>query len=78
MYYVKFGLPNDVTSWRSCSFAARGCVNRIRLLSPRSDDHSGVLIGAGWTPRFDWPACVLADDISTRLVDCTRAGASGS
>ncbi len=36
MYQVKYSLLNGVTSWR---------VFRIRLLSLRRDDHSGVLIG---------------------------------
>ncbi len=39
-----------------------------RLLVPlRRDDHSGVLIGAGGTRRSDWPARVLATDVSTRI-----------
>ncbi len=43
----------------------RDCVNRIRLLPPRRDDHSGVLIGAGGMRRSGWPARVWADDVST-------------
>ncbi len=49
----------------------RGCVNRIRLLPLRRDDHSGVLIGAGGEQRSDWPARVLANDVST--IDGPRA-----
>ncbi len=63
MYY---SLLNDITRWRSCSGVRRGCVNRIRLLPLRHDDHSGVLIGVGGTRRSDWPACVLANDVSMR------------
>ncbi len=43
------------------------CVNRIRLWPLRRDYHSGVLIGAGGRRRSDWSACVLANDVSTRL-----------
>ncbi len=42
-----------------------GGVNRIRLWPLKRDDHSGVLIGAGGTRRSDWPARVLANDVST-------------
>ncbi len=45
----------------------RGCVFRIRIWPLRRDDHSGVLIGAGGRRRSDWPARVLANDISTRI-----------
>ncbi len=45
----------------------RGCVIRIRLWPLRRDDHSGILIGAGGERRFDWPAHVLANDVSTRI-----------
>ncbi len=45
----------------------RGCVNRIRLWPLRRDDHSGVLSGAGGTWRSDWPAHVLANDVSARI-----------
>ncbi len=31
MYYGKYSLLNDITSWRSCSGVPRDCVNRIRL-----------------------------------------------
>ncbi len=44
-----------------------GYVNSIRLWSLRRDDHSGVLIGAGGARRADWPARVLANDVSTRI-----------
>ncbi len=44
-----------------------GGVNRIRLWPLKRDDHSGVLIGAGGTRRSDWPAGVLANDVSTRI-----------
>ncbi len=33
----------------------------------RHDDHSGVLIGAVGERRPDWPARVLANDVSTRI-----------
>ncbi len=46
---------------------SRCCVNIIRLLPLRRDDHSGVLIGAGGTRRSDWSARVLANDVSTRI-----------
>ncbi len=42
----------------------RGSVNRIRLWR---DDHSGTLIGSGGTRRPDWPARVLANNVSTRI-----------
>ncbi len=42
-----------------------GCVNRIRFWPLRRDDHSGVLIGASGERRSDWPAHVLANDVST-------------
>ncbi len=45
----------------------RGCVIRIRLWLLRRDDHSGVLIGAGGERRFDWPAHVLANDVSRKI-----------
>ncbi len=63
----KNSLLNDITSWYSCSVVLRGCVIRIHLWSLRRDDHSGVLIGAGGTRRSDWPACALANDVSTRI-----------
>ncbi len=66
MYRGKYSLLNDITSWRSCSVVPRGCVNGIHLWLLRRDDHSGVLIGAGGTQRSDWPARVLANDVSTR------------
>ncbi len=40
-------------------------MNRIRPI--RRDDYSGVLIGPGVTQRSDWPARVLANDVSTRI-----------
>ncbi len=60
-------LGNDATRWRSCSGVPRGRVNRIGLWPLRRDDHSGVLIGAGGTWRSDWPARVLATDVSARI-----------
>ncbi len=45
----------------------RGCVIRIRLWPLRRDDQSGALIGSGGTRRFDWPARVLANDVSTGM-----------
>ncbi len=59
-------LGNGIARSRSFSGMPRGCVNKIRLWSFRRDDHSGVLIGAGGTRRSGWPACVLANDVSTR------------
>ncbi len=48
----------DGTRWRSGSGVARGCVNRIRLWPLKCDDHSGLLIAAGGTRHYDWPARV--------------------
>ncbi len=59
-------LGHGTARWHSFSGVPRGCVNKIRLWSLRRDDHSGVLIGAGGTRRSDWPARVLANDVSTR------------
>ncbi len=42
-------------------------MNRIRLWPLRRDDYSGVLIGAGGTRRSDWPARVLANDVSKKI-----------
>ncbi len=63
----KYSLLNDIKRWRSCSGVSRGCVNRIQLWPLRRDDHSGVLIGAGGTRLSDWPARVLANDVSTGI-----------
>ncbi len=79
MYSGKYSLKNEIQRCRSCSVISRGCVNRIRLWPLRRDDNSGVLIGAGGKLRSDWPAHVLANDVSMRrTIDCTRAGTSGS
>ncbi len=67
MYLGKSSLLNYIKSWRSRSGVPRGCVNRIRLWPPTRDDHSGVLIGADGERRTDWPAHVLANDVSTRI-----------
>ncbi len=67
MYKGKYSLLKNIKRWLSCSGVSRGCVNRIRLLPLRRDDHSGVLIGVGETRRSDWPARVLANDVSTRI-----------
>ncbi len=56
---------NELAFFFSC--VARGCVNRIRLRPRRRDDHSGVLIGAGGKRSSDWPARVLANNVSTRI-----------
>ncbi len=64
MYYGKYSLKNKIQRWRSCSVMSRDCVNRIRLWR---DDHSGILIGAGRERRSDWPAQLLANDISKRI-----------
>ncbi len=45
----------------------RGYVYRIHFWPLRRDYHSGVLIGAGGTRRSDWPARVLANDVSARI-----------
>ncbi len=66
MYQVKCSLSN-IKRWRSCSGVPSGCVNRIRLWPLRRDDHSGVPIGAGGERCSDWPANVLANDVSTRI-----------
>ncbi len=63
----KYSLLNDITSGRSCSGVPRGFVNRIRIWPLRRDDHSCVLIGAGGEWRSDWPAHVLAYDVSTGI-----------
>ncbi len=42
-------------------------VPRIRLWPLWCDGRSGVLIGAGGTRRSDWPARVLANDVSARI-----------
>ncbi len=63
----KYSLLNDIKRWRSCSVVPCGCMNRIRLWPLRHQDHSGVQIGAGGTRRSDWPARVLAIDVSTRI-----------
>ncbi len=58
MYYGKYGLLNDITSWRLCLVVPCGGVYRIRFWPLRRDDHSSVLIGAGGRQRSDWPAHV--------------------
>ncbi len=63
----KYSLLNIITTWRSWSGVPCGCVRRTRLWPLRRDDRSGVLIGADWTQRYDWPARVLANDVSTRI-----------
>ncbi len=67
MYLGKYRLLNENQRWRLCSGVPRGCVNRIRLWPLRRDDHSGILIGAGGRWLSDWPAVVLANDVSTRI-----------
>ncbi len=67
MYMGKYSLLNEIQRWRPSSGAPRGCVKRIRIWPLGRDDHSGVLIGACGERRFDWPACVLANDVSTRI-----------
>ncbi len=67
MYLGKFNLMNYITGWRSCTGVPRGCVYRIRLWPLWPDDHSGVLIVAGGTRRSDWPARVLANNVSKRI-----------
>ncbi len=42
-------------------------MHRIRLLTLRREYHSGIPIGAGGRRRSDWPARVLANDVSTRI-----------
>ncbi len=65
--FVKMQPSNQYNEVASYSGVPRGCVNRMRLWPLRRDDHSGVLIGAGGRRRFDWPARVLANDVSTRI-----------
>ncbi len=65
MHSGKYSLQNDIMRWRSCSGVSRCCVDRIRNWPLRRDGHTGVLIGAGRTWRSDWPARVLANDVST-------------
>ncbi len=67
MYKGKYNLKNEIQRWRSCSGVLRGCVNRIRLWPLRRDNHAGILIGADGRRRSDWPARVLANDVSTRI-----------
>ncbi len=67
MYERKYSLLYYITMWRTCSGVPRGCVIIIRLWPLSRDDHSGVLIGALGTRRTDWPARVLANDVSTRI-----------
>ncbi len=40
---------------------------RIRLWPLRRDYHSGILIGAGGRWLSDWPAHVLANDVSRKI-----------
>ncbi len=58
---------NEIMRWRSCLDVARGRMNRIRLWPLMRDDHSGVLIDPGGTRRSDWPARMLAHDVSTGI-----------
>ncbi len=50
-----------------CLVVPRDSVNKIRIWPLKRDDHSGILIGVGGTWRSDWPACVFANDVSTRI-----------
>ncbi len=56
---------NEITRWRSGSVVPRGCVYRSRLWPLRRDNYSGVQTGVGGERHGDWPAHVLANDIST-------------
>ncbi len=67
MYKGKYSLQNNITSWLAGSVVTLSCVYRIRLWSVRRDDHLGVLIAAGGTRRYDWPACASSNDISTAI-----------
>ncbi len=67
MFYGKYSLLNNITRVCLCSSVPRGCVNRVHLWPLRCDDLSGVLIGAGGARRSDWPARVLAYDVSMRI-----------
>ncbi len=73
MYLEKCRLLKDFTEGRSCFVVRCGCVNRIRFWLLRRDDHSGVLIGAGWTWRCDWPARVKAVDVRATVSTYTLA-----
>ncbi len=52
---------------RPCSDVPRGYVPRIRLWPLRRDYHSGIPIGAVGRLRSDWPARVLANDVSRKI-----------
>ncbi len=67
MYLEKYSLKNEIQRWRPYSGVPRGCVNRIRLWPLRRDYHSGVLIGTGGDRRSDWPARVVANDVSRKI-----------
>ncbi len=67
MYWVKYSLLNDITRRSSYSGVPHGYVNRIRIWPLRRDYHPGILIGAVGRRRSDWPARVLANDVSTRI-----------
>ncbi len=67
MYEGKYSLKNEIQRWRPSSGVPRGCVNRIHLWPLRCDGHSAVLIGAGGRWRPDWPARVLANDVSRKI-----------
>ncbi len=67
MYKGKYNLKNEIQRWHPCSGVPRGCVLEITFWPLRRDCHSGVLIGAGGRRRSDWPAHVVANDVSTRI-----------
>ncbi len=58
---------------RACLSVARRCESCIRLWPLRLDNSSRALIDAGGTRRPDWPAHVLANDVSIGAIDSTRA-----
>ncbi len=61
MYCKKYRLLNGGQAWRAAVSI------EFTFWPLRRDDHSGALIGAGGTQRSDWPARVLANDVSMRI-----------
>ncbi len=64
MYYGEY---IEIQRWRPCSGVPRGCVHRICLWPLMRDYHSGILNGAGGRRRPDWPARVVANDVSRKI-----------
>ncbi len=66
MYKVKYRLLNDITRWPTILVSPRCCVKRIRLWTPKLEESSSVLIGAGGTWRSDWPDRAWAVGVCAR------------